>query len=151
MADAKPGTSLEALSRHLADAASIARALENEMAFGSFKLLEGRPGEAALVLEEVRKALEADELLVPLAPRVAELGQRALDVLRPVHVPPAQPPVAAPPPPPLAPSPPVPIGATVATGAATSLAELDADRDRIAEALKAPGAKLALTWTVTRS
>lgn len=149
MADAKPGTSLEALARHLVDAAAIAHALENEMAFGSFKLLEGRPGEAALILDEVRKALEADELLVPLAPRLSELGQRALDVLRPAPPPPGvtpRPPVPVPPTPP-----PAPPGSVVASGAATSLAELDTARDRIADALKAPGAKLTLTWTVTRS
>jgi hypothetical protein len=92
--------------------------------------------EAGHVLEEVRKALEGDELHLALGPKLEELGRRALEVIAPKLAPERQPER--------------PMTGVIATGSARSLAELDAQRATMADALaRSPGAALSLTWTVT--
>lgn len=137
LAGAKVATSLDAMLRHLTGAGAVVAALGNEMAFGSFHALRGRAEpEAGQVLEEVRKALEGDELHLALGPKLEELGRRALEVIAPKLAPERQPER--------------PMTGVIATGSARSLAELDAQRATMADALaRSPGAALSLTWTVT--
>ncbi len=138
LAGAKVATSLDAMLRHLTGAGAVVAALGNEMAFGSFHALRGRAEpEAGQVLEEVRKALESDELHLALGPKLEELGRRALEVIAPKLEPERQPER--------------PMTGVIATGSARSLVELDVERGKMAKALaKSPGAALSLTWTVTK-
>ncbi len=137
LADAKVETSLEAMQRHLVDSATIARALDDKMVFQSLDALAALAGnpDAAQVLSEVAKALEADELHVAIAPKLTELGQRALQIVAPKPKPVSSKP-----------------NGFVASGVASSLGQLDTERAKITEALKTPGAvlDLQLTWTVRK-
>jgi hypothetical protein len=82
LAGFSPLTSPKALSQHWANASSMLAALENDLVFGPFDMLEAQGAHAvggAELLERVKAALEQDELNVKLAVtlhREAEEAQR---------------------------------------------------------------------------
>lgn len=72
------GTSEAAMERHLTSARAVAPVLANDVHFASFPALVNRADEAAIgVLNELKEALEANELQVALASVLNELSIRA--------------------------------------------------------------------------
>lgn len=133
-----PKTSVKALAAHLRTAAETVRVLEDDLIRRSFERLRGRsdPG-AQAVLAHVTKALEADALHEPqLQSTLRAQARRAQDLLEPVPAMPEE----------------KPTGRVLAEGTAKSLAEMDAERERMRKALDAggPSARLEVTWRVTR-
>jgi hypothetical protein len=138
----EPRTSKEALAAQLRSSADVARVLSDELVRGSLERLKGRSEPAATaILAEVRRVLAADALQEPqLESVLRSQARRAQEVL-------------APPPAPPIPSPAPLPGSLVASGCATSVAGLEAEQAKIQEALAkaGPGARLEITWKVTRS
>ncbi len=138
MASFDPVNSIAAMQRHLTTAQAAAAALRDGMVFGAFDALRGRAGEPADVLREAASVLAADEVTLPLAPRLAALGERALQLLRP------------------APSAPAPAPGSSGQGPLPavfrSLAELDAHRAGLeaAAAAAGPAARVELTWKIVK-
>ncbi len=127
-------SSPSALGRHMGTAADTCRALEDDLTFNVFDQLatHGAP-EAAAVLEEVRKAMQADALHVALPAKLRELGLRAQAILKPKPDGPKQVEV-------------------VARGQCVKLEELDRHRVQMEAELRSagPGARLVVDWRVER-
>ena len=80
----EPATTAKALERHLQDADRTAVALGEELAFKLFAALEGHSDpRASGVLEDLRGALEADQLAIDLAPTLRRLALQAQAILNP--------------------------------------------------------------------
>ena len=137
-----PRTSVEAMRAHFVSAADTARVLSAELVFGAFERLDvAAHPEAAAVLTEVRRVLEADALHESLETSLNALARRAQELLapRPVIVPPKRT-EPSPPPPPLA------------SGSAEGLDGLEREKGKMSEALRnaGPGAKLVVEWRIVR-
>jgi hypothetical protein len=128
------GTSPTAIGRHMGTAGETCRALEEDLTFNVFDQLAAHGGsEAAAVLEEVRKAMQADALHVALGAKLRELGLRAQAILKPLGPGPDRTEV-------------------VASGTCERVEDLDRARAGMEEALAkaGPGAKLFMDWKVVR-
>lgn len=130
------GSSATAMGRHIGTAAETARALEDELTFNVFEQLLTHPKpEAQAIAEEVRKALAADALQVPLGMTLRQLGLRAQAVLK-------------------APEPPKGGVGTVVleSGTVDGLEALERERPELAKRLQAagPSAKLTIEWKIIR-
>ena len=129
----QPKTSAKALQRHLEDASATVAALGNDLAFNTFASLRGLTDpRAGVLLDELRKVLEADQLAVDLAPVLKRMALQAQTIV-------------APPPPDE-----VVIEQGQEHSATPQLSE--SARKRIEAALDEGGAgvKLVLSWKVTR-
>lgn len=136
-------TSVQALAAQLRSSAEVARVLEDDLVRGSLERLHGRAeATAQTILAEVGRVLAADALQEPQLESVLRAqARRAQELLAPV----------APVPVPLPPQPP-PGGGVVAAGGTSSLAALEVEKAKMQEALSkaGPGARLEVTWKVTR-
>ncbi len=132
-------TSVAALAAHLRTAADVARVLEDDLVRGSLERMRGRSEPPAqTIVADVQRTISADALQEPqLEAALRGHARRAQDLLNPVDGKIERP----------------VLGAIVAEGKAQSLAALDAEKAKIHQALEkaGPGARLEISWKVTRS
>lgn len=153
--DPSPGSSLDAMAKHLTTAESTARVLQEELVLASFASLQEEDSAAAQeILQGVRAALAADELQTPLGPRLRELAlaaQRLRATAAPAASTSASTSAAAATA--AAPRKPAALAGgftVVVESAGDSLASFDEDRRRAEAALQkaGPGARIELTYSL---
>jgi hypothetical protein len=138
-------TSETAMQKHLLAARVSAECLADDLVFQGLEGLRGHEeAEARGMLAEVERALERDEIQVPLAATLRDVALRAQQWMRgrrrlPTPVPER----------------PVPEGeVVVGSGSATTIGEMEAERARMAEAVRQAGPEgrlvMSYTWRVVR-
>jgi hypothetical protein len=156
LANAELATSEAAVQRCLGSAAGIHDALNNtnwDIISAGTALSDTRRAASEALRTYVAEALEADEHVIALAPVLSEATRRASRLLqesvRPVTPPssPVVPPQPSTPPPPPPGEEVIEERQAVALGAADAAPVLEQLRDRMAST---PGARLTLTWRLTR-